>query len=240
MFAPDYASIILNTERANLLRYFPLDDAAGGAVDRSPAGDDGSYSGPTLENDSAPDGRPCPTWDGINDTCSIMGSNLDTDAHQWSSGTIMIWAKISGTGVLTDSTLRALWWFGADGDNQVICRRTTTDNTFQFWIEMADDFDRPGYVIPAGDRVVKWLHWAITWNWTGAQTDAIFYYQGAQVDTGTSANQWEDLDLTFASVGTNSTGVSHYWSGALAHCACWNTALSATNILRLYKQGINV
>lgn len=238
MFPPDYPAMINNMQRANLVRYWPLDDQAGNADDLSPYAEDGTYAGPTLENDNAPDGRPCPTFDGNNDSVDI-GTNLDTDLGQWSSATVFGWMKVSATGIWTDGTYDNIIDIEGNGDNNMFFRKTSGNNEVQWKVELSSESDFDSYTLPAGlVSSVQWISWAVTWNWTGSQTDIVQYINGAQVNTATNSQEFDAGVLNWdARIGSSDSGAGSHWSGAICHVALWSTDLTASEILLLHKSG---
>ena len=226
-----YHRKVLATSIANLIGYWKMDERLGTvSFDGSPEGNDGAYTGVALGATGIGDGRPAPTFDGTNDFNNIYSAALNTD-FDGTEGTVMIWGRVSGSGVWTDANVRELVHL-ADGSNadRIIMERSATNNQLS-WI-----FDVGATLLSVGLGSLSTLgffHMALTWSDSG--DEVIAYYNGAQTGTTqTGVPTWtSDLGSTRTCIGARLTSAVNVWDGELAHCALWNTPLSAAQISNL-------
>lgn len=216
----DYRARLLNVQPASLIGYWRLNESSGTtAADSSDEGHDGTATGVTWGADGMGDGATAASFDGVNDYITLPHAALDA-AMDFSSGTFMAWVNTDWV----DDLIRTVFRVESSGDGQlflnvsatglVVFRHNTTGNRAQ-----------PTYT-PSG---TGWRHLAATWDATTEQ--AVLYLDGSAVSSGAGVASWTDA-LTDAHLGVNA-GTSHFWNGDLAHCALWNTALSAAEIAPL-------
>ena len=112
MIFHNYAQRILSIAPNNIVGYWPLDEHSGTTVtDKSRQGNNGSYTGVTLNNAKGPDGRGIPFFDGTNDFGDIYSAALNSDFNG-NEGAMMGWFKVQNSGVWTDgSTNRGIMFY---------------------------------------------------------------------------------------------------------------------------------
>lgn len=164
--------------------------------------------------------------DGIN--------NYSTDlngAFNPSEGTLVVWAKVSGSGVWTDGTTHYLARLTADGTNEInLTKIGGANNTVRF-----------GYEAGAGNQLIDatvsttdWFQTVATWSKTNDQVK--FYVNGAQVGTTqTGLGTWVgNIASTTTAIGANGSAGGLSWSGLINDVRLYNQALSDSQILSLY------
>ena len=225
-----YDQLVLSTQSANLLAFWPLEETSGTTVnDTSGNAYNGSYSGPTVNATTFLDGNPAPSFDGINDYANVYSAGF-ASAFNKNEGTVSIWVKMSGAGVWTDGTNRGITHFGADTSNRVRMFRTTTNNQLQFTYTGAGTVKTVSDTSLAG--VTSWFLLTETWSKSADQLKA--YINGSQVGTTqTGLTTWTGaLSNTLTVLGANNTS-ANFFSGYLAKAAVWKTPLSAAEISAL-------
>ena len=222
-----YSSKVLGIETANLIAYWPMNEAAGGVADNleGTAARDDAYTGVTLGQPGIGDGNTCPLFDGANDFCNIYSASLNA-AFSGAEGTAALWIKVSGAGVWTDGVARVALRMKADAGNAITIQRTAANNAFRYT-----------YRSEIGDLAAitetGWFHTAVTWS---ASADEVkYYWDGAQVSTTeTGIGVWAGaLSATEVNIGAFDSGGVSPWSGYLAHAAIWTTPLTPAQILVL-------
>ena len=213
------------------IAYWQLNETSGAAAVCSVnAAQNGTYTGVTLASSTGPDGQPVPLWDGANDYCAIRTDALAA-AKNYDEGTMMIWGKMSGVGVWTDSTSRIMIQL-QDANiaaNNLVMKRTTDNGTLQI-SRLGDSTDKVRST--SGLSTTGWFHLAMTWTIAG---DALIsYYNGAAGDAiaGNQAASNQTVIGSRTYIGAISTS-GQIWSGYLAHAAIWTSILTPTQILDL-------
>lgn len=230
-----YASKVLSYSP---LFYWKFDETSGTtAADSSGSGCDAVYGGVTLNGATGPDGKPAPSFDGVNDYINLYSANYSA-AFPWVRGTVMFWFKVSGAGVWTDGATRYLGMFRLNGSsNQVQITKLTTAGTVRTVYEATGSGTKFRDV---GVSSTGWVHYAFTWD---ADTDVgVPYFNGVA-----AAALLPPLSPLSGPGGMNSSlnllGASSVsspalgWSGAMAHAAVFSTALSAAAIADLAAVG---
>lgn len=229
-----YWKKVLGTQRANLLAYWTLWDASGTqATDMSGNGRHGTYSGPTLGQPGIGDGRTAPLFDGVNDFVNSYTASLD-GVFSGAAGSIHIWIKVSSSAVWTDGAAHGVLRFGEDGSNRITINKTVNNN------ELAWFYDAGGVSEVVSSTALGggtgWIPLAITWDKNaGASGEMKAYGNQSQIGaTQTTLGTYVGaLASTIAVLGALNSSAAFPWSGYLAHCAIWNTALSTAQISAL-------
>ena len=181
------------------------------------------------------DGRNAPYFDGTNDYCNVYSTSL-RDAFNGVEGTLMCWAKVSGSGAWTDGVVRRVAYLGVDGPNFLRIHKPTTNNQ----IVLGYNANNVGVVVThtLASPPTGWMALCLTWSKSaGASGEVKAYRDGVQLEsTGTGLGDWAgQLASTLTVVGAGSTGPSNVWSGTLAHCAVFGRALSPAEVARLAR-----
>jgi hypothetical protein len=220
-----YAEKVLATSPIGFWR---LNETSGtNAADSSGNGYDGTYVSATINNDTGPDGQPCPTFDSLNDEVNLDSPGGVGAAFDGTTGTAMVWLKVSAAGVWTDGLNRKMLGIRVDGSNYIEMLKTSANNTLR-WRYRAGGTNETvskGSVTSTG-----WICTAITWD-SGADKVRMFF-NGVQEGADQSGlGTWAGVPGNI-SIGSQ-TGTSFYWDGSLALAAIWDTVLSDATILDL-------
>jgi len=222
---------VLSVKPSNLVRAYVLGERSGTvAKDSSDNAGDGTYISVTLNGTRFLDGQPSPTFDGINDAVDIQSDladdfpNADRD-----NGTIMAWAKVSGSGVWTDGERRKVIELETDSENNIRIEKNPTDNRLRSFIETqgavkAQNVD--------GLTTTDWFCVVIRWDLTLGATDYFEVFidgvsQGSDVG---SQGGWAGGATLIGSIGSNADTTGNHWDGYISDVAIWNTALSDDEI----------
>ncbi len=232
LFGASYIDKVRGIDLANLIGYWPGNELSGTNADNAEgtAARDGTFSGVSLNAIVGPDGQPAGQWDGANDYCDVYSTSINTPFDE-AEGTLMIWAKVSGSGVWTDSTARRAIAFAADGSNQVYIARHTVNNQLRMTYEAAGTAEN--LIANAANADTDWHCYLITWSVAADEVKG--YEDGTQFSTTRATlGTWSGaLATTLCNVGASSTVPASVWDGYLAHAALWNTPLTATQISNL-------
>lgn len=221
-----YYQRILNTEPANLLGLWRINDATGSAVavDSSPNGYNGTHNGVTLGALAGPDGAYAGDYDGLNDYTDIYSAGLSA-AIDMDEFTFMQWLKVSSAGVWTDGAQRMSHFNFTDGTNFIQMTKLTTNNDFRFrYANAGTAYD----VVVGGLTTTEWFHVAITVSATANVTEG--YINGVSQGTST-APAWAAAQPMEINIGSGSGGA--FWDGGIALAPMWSKALSAAQIADL-------
>ncbi|HVT62852.1 MAG TPA: LamG-like jellyroll fold domain-containing protein, partial [Legionellaceae bacterium] len=170
------------------------------------------------------------SFDGTNDNVNIYSGSLNS-AFNPNEGTIVAWAKVSGSGVYTDGTTRYIASFRADSNNEVDIRKPSTNN------QLVLSYSAGGIQSQTsiGTTPTGWTQLVITWSKSNDQVKA--YINGVQ--QGSTLNGLGTWVGNFVSTTTeigalNNTG-SNDWSGLINDVRLYNRALSPNEISQLYN-----
>ena len=220
-----YSSKVLGIETANLIAYWPMNEAAGAVADNleGTAARDGAYTGVTLGQPGIGDGNTCPLFDGANDFNDIYSVSF-RDAFNAAEGTLMVWAKP------TDWAAGNRFCVGlqVDGTNIIQIDRNTA--TLR-WIHIAGAVT--DLVQKAAMAETGWMCLGMTWSAAGDALKA--YYNGTQEGvTQATLGVWAGtLHMARTTIGAGTTVPGNPWEGYLAHCAVWTTPLTAPQMAAL-------
>ena len=224
-----YQSKITGIESANLIGYWPMDEASGtNADDKSSQDNDGTYTGVTLGETGIGDGSTCPFFDGANDYVDLETAAMLAD-FDGDHGTVAMWLKAYSVGIWTDSTWRYLFRHRENNNNYVVIARTDADNR----IELFRYGNNVGKIVRAdGVTTTDWFHLAMTWDDT---TDELkVYLDGSQIGTTqTPLAAWTGTELFDSIIGASTTASGDVWHGWIAHVALWTKALTPAQIASL-------
>jgi hypothetical protein len=186
------------------------------AVDLSPEGNDGAYTGVTLGQPGIGDGRQAPLFDGANDFNNIYSAALNTDFDP-AEGALMVWAKVSGAGVWTDGGTRTIVGLRADVDNRIVFEKTGTNNNLFMRYNA-------GGVVEVESVTISTLEWfCLIITWSVADDEVQYFLNGAkQGETDTVLGTWAGgLATNETMFGSLNTAPFWIWDGNLAHGALW-------------------
>jgi hypothetical protein len=214
----------------NPIAYWQLNEASGGvAVDSSPNGFDGAYTGVTLGQEGIGDGNTAPLFDGANDFVDVWSTGF-RDTFDGSEGTVAIWAKVFNVGVWTDSTQRKLFRFRIDINNRVLIDRAVVNGRINATYSA-------GGVTEATDinglSNVNWSFYTITWSKSsGVDGEVKVYLDGSQSGlTDTTLGVWAgNLNVNQTALGAASIFALEPWYGWLAHPCVFDYALSPAQV----------
>ncbi len=208
------------------ITYLPLWDAAGSssAIDLMGLGN-GTPSNVTFGLSGAGDGRTAASFNGSNSKVNIFSSAL-ASAFDGARGTLSAWAKVSGSGIWTDGTIRYITFLIADGNNNVYLARTSTNNVVRG--EHAGSSAFVGVNVPT--TTTDWFHLAVTWNKTNNAVKV--YFNGSQSGATQAGVGTFSGSLTAANIGATAAPANS-WSGLIAHVALWASELDSSQISAL-------
>jgi len=222
---PELHARILRTAPNNLIGYWPMSERSGSiAIDASPKGNNGAYTGVTLGQPGIGDGRTCPLFDGANDYNNIYSAGLRDDFNG-AEGTVLVWLKVNGVAVWGDGATRLMLKLYADGSNRILLYKRSDNNQIEYFRNSGGILDR---VTQTGVTTTDWFATAMTWS--TAADELIAYFNGAQegaIQTGLGT--WAGT-LGAALVGAQDTVPTNVFDGYEAYAAVWTTPLSPAQI----------
>lgn len=235
-----YGRRVTNLFGSSLIGYWKLDEISGTtALDSSLQGNDGAYAGVSLANTALPPaiGGKAPRFDGANGVVNVYSAALNSNFNG-AAGTVLIWARVSGSGVYEDGTQRNTFRFLVDASNyvQIYKRGGSNDNRFGF------EYVAGGTAISILPAVFSlttgWVCYGITWNKAADEVRA--WRNGAQVLTTQSGlGTWSgNLMNSQCVIGASSTGLTTPWDGWLGHVILLNGAAAAAQIANVYSWGV--
>lgn len=218
---PTYQSIVLGTQSAHLIAYFPLTETSGTtASELSGISGDGTYSGATLAADTFLNGDPAPTFDGINDYVEIYSVALGT-AWDTNSYTVAVWFK---TTAWSDTNFRGIVSLRYSTNYLSQIRKSSVPNTLSF--------NYPGV-----GTEITYSYSSSAWSFATTTRDVTAnvqksYVNASEIDSRAASSNANAL--TLANIGRHASAFG-YWSGSIAHVAIWDVALDSTEISALYN-----
>ncbi len=225
------------------IAYWPLDEGQGTVAHCwVNSAQNGAYTGVTLGQPGAGDGRTAPFYGGANGFTNIYTVsfrdafglyNDPTGLLDESEGTVMVWAKANDVGVWTDGADRYLLNLYVDSANQIYLRKTSVNNQLYWHYEAGNIVENQGI---AGVTTIDWFYMGITWSKsTGASGEVRYYYNGVQPHAvEDTLGVWVgNLSAARTIIGARDTTPSYLWHGWLAHCAIWDRPLTPAQIADL-------
>lgn len=225
---PTYRNIVLNTQAAHLIAYFPLDETTGTVADEVTGNvDDGTYSSVTLAATTFLDGSPAPAFDGINDYVDVYSSALNS-AFNRAAGSILIWIRASDA-AWTDGIRADALNLVADNDNFARFFNTTTNYTSRFsWSGGGTSVANQ-----TTNTADTWHQYVLTWSSAG--NSVVAYKNGSSYSSGSYPTYVGNLSPTTTVIGAFNTTPNNPWNGNIAHVAIWDVALSGSDVTALYS-----
>lgn len=226
-----YTQQVLSAFGPNVIAYWPLLDLTGSqATDIGPHGYHGSYSGPTLNNDTAPDGSPAPTFT-TDDIVNLYSAGM-ASAFDGTKGTLSIFFKLADASYWLDGAAHNMVRFAptAANTNEIRLYKTTVDNTL-VWSYRAGGTNKQRSL--GSQSSLSWNCITIAWD---AVADAVqFYLNGAPGVEQNSLGTWSGSPGSANSVaGAFNTSLTLPWEGSLAHVLLLNKKVSDTEAALLF------
>ena len=218
-----YIEEVKNTQSANLIGYWPLNESSGTVADNAEgtAARDGAISGATLGQDGIGDGQTSFLFDGVNDDVNAYSTSL-RDVFNKDAGSSSFWAKVSDSSVLNDGVGRWATQFSVSSDNRTEALKSSLGN-------MNMDYFGGGLFKGVSSAMsTGWSHFAYTWDTTGDEIE--LFIDGVSAGTQTGLGTWVG---TIVKANIGSFGGGGYWDGYLAHVAVWDTPLTGPQIANL-------
>jgi hypothetical protein len=178
------------------------------------------------------------TFDGTNDVVNTYSSDLNSVMNA-SEGSVVAWAKVSGSGVWSDATNRHIFYL-SDGvtNNDIDILKTTTTN--QLRVEYFANATTKTVTDTSLGATTGWFQIVITWSKSSDQVK--MYLNGAQVgSTQTGLGTWNaNVSSTQAAIGAKGSGGTQPWSGMINDVRLYTRPLSETEIAALYSTGSDI
>ena len=230
---PSAGSYIAKVRSYSPIAYWPLNEPAGATVNcLVNAAQDGAYTGVTLGQrvtDANGVTFVCPLFDGTNDYADIYSAALSS-AFDWDLFSIAIWGRVYNAGVWTDETVRKMINIEETGTDDTSIGRTAANGQVALEINYSTDPVWRG-LYPA-ETSTDWVHYALTLSKTDDLLTA--YIDGASVGVDDDLRTAKKNPLLSTNCNIGSLGQpSNAWYGWLAHCAMWDSVLSAPQIADL-------
>lgn len=214
--------------------YWPVQDTDGTtmtAVASTSGAFDGTYTSVTLAQ-PGPANTLAGRWDGANDYghiySAVLNSLLDRD-----NGTLLCFARMSGSGVWTDGANRGLVTLQNNASNTIGIFKSSTSNrvTLRYYAGGTNK------LVNVTTTITGWALWVCTWD-TGADQFKAFFNGAQQGDTQTGLGTWAgDLNPANSVIGAFSTAPSSVMDGYIAHVALLTGVLTAAEIVNLAQAG---
>ena len=223
---PTYSSEVLNTQSANAVGYWQLNETVGSVVDDSSSqANDGSYTNVTLNNSTGPDSQPVGYWDGTNSYANIYSSALNTDFNG-AEGSVSLWFKAADEAMWSDARNYYLVNFTSDTGDFIFVRKQYNSTNIMFGYRSGGT---EKYYQANITNKTSWNNIAFTWSDSADQLKV--YVNGTNVDTKTTLGTWGgSLTTTQSVIGSANTTPTTPWKGNIAHVAVWNTPLTQPQV----------
>jgi len=172
------------------------------------------------------DGHTAPDFDGTNDYVGAYSVSLRA-AFDGTEGSVIGWAKVSGSGTWIDGNTHIILDVGGDANNYVMVYKGVGANRLDFVYQANATFE----TIQVTMSPIAWFHWAITWSDSADEVKA--YVDGSQQGTTqTSVGTW-GVPLSLLLIGTTAGPPNMTWEGGIAHTAIFDRALLAGEIVEV-------
>jgi hypothetical protein len=171
------------------------------------------------------------TFDGSNDFVNIYSTDLNSALNP-SEGTLLVWAKVSGSSTWSDGSSRYIVTLG-DGSTNVIrlAKNNSSNSLYANYSAGGTNLSNAAITYSS----TGWFQFAITWSKSNDQVK--IYLNGAQVgSTLTGLGTWNNnLSSTANTIGAQTTSGTNPWSGSINDVRLYSSPLSATDIANLYN-----
>jgi hypothetical protein len=175
--------------------------------------------------DGIGDGRTASGYDGTNDYTDVFTAAIAA-ALNGDTGSVLIWARVSGAGVWTDGTRReALRFIDTDDANEYFWIAKDSNNN-QWWFRYSAGGTIDDVRVASG-APLTFVPLLLTWDVNaGASGEVKAYASGAQVGaTQVGLGAWVGA-IDEATIGAASAVPLSPWSGWLQHCVVWDVTLT--------------
>jgi len=218
-----YYQKVLSIQPANLIAFWRLNETSGtAAVDSSPEGNNGTYTGVDLANAAGPDGVLVPYWDGVNDYINIDSAGLDADFDD-TECTLSVWVKPVNW---NDGANHQIIEIQNNVPQRLTIAKTSTADKVEFrWF--GGNLDVAGIT----NATNAWMHFAITRS--EAANEVKLWVNGAQVSTTKVSGSATGVSISLGLIGAYITTPAAVWKGWIANVALWKVALTPAEILAL-------
>ena len=188
---------------------------------------------PTVNQDAGSKLLKSYSFDGSNDFVNLYSADLNS-AFNPDEGTLLVFAKVSGSGVWTDGTTRILVNLQVDANNRVELRKASGNNQLSGFYIAGGTSDS---ATQTGVTTTDFFMLALTWSKSADQLK--LFLNGVQVgSTATTLGTWVgNLATTGVAVGALTTAAANPFSGQISHPTLVNRALSDAEIYRIAKLG---
>lgn len=208
-----YWQSVINRFGANLIGYWPLDEASGNvAQDISGNGRNGAHSNVTLGQAGIGDGKTAAGYNGTSSYTNVYSTSL-RDAFNFNEMTLVLWPRIASD-VWYGATGRALCAFGTDLNNRFSA--SIRADTKQLQIErkggnvVSGVYNAPFYSIAP-------FQMAVTVSATNTRM-RVFLNRSLMANSyGTFGSHVGAMAVNWAIFGANQFGTSGWFLGSLAH-----------------------
>lgn len=199
---------------------WPQAEASGTTIiDESGNGSNGVYTAVTLGATGIGDGRTSARYNGTTSIGNVQGVSFAA-AFNGQECSVLIWPKVSASGVWSDATNREMCRFLADGSNFVILRKTTTTGQIGLF------YTAGGTAKSALESSVSDLNFMPIVATISKTADTMRLWRNGIISATTTTLGTFAGTPTASLIGTGS-GV---WSGDEAHCWVWARALTAAEV----------
>lgn len=225
----DMYRTILATQAANLIGYWPLDDASGvTAQDASPNNRDGTYAGTlALAQTGIGDGRTA-----VQFTAGAVNLYAALNAVSFAGGefTFMVWAKANSTAHIADGVNEYFWDTFATSGQCYFGKYPSVANLLRMYYIA-------GGVTKFTDIYrydARWNHYAFVVSKAGEL--AASYVNGSLIATVATLGVWSGaLNSNLNCLGaTRADSYTNPFKGKLAHGAVWTTPLTGLQIRNIH------
>lgn len=226
--SPAYIAKVL---RYGPIAYWPLTEQSGTtAYCRVNSAQNGTYKRDvsTMGTVTGIDGNTAPDFTAGSDYVDIYSAALNT-AYNKDLGTALIWCKVSGSGIWTDSTERfalCVSW-GVFVEYLRLSRASTNNDLGP--LHRRDGGNYTATIGTGGD--LNWFLQATTWTAAGNVTTFHYNTTAGTPSTCPAAADASALDSTRCTIGTRFLiTMPNAWDGPLQHCVIFDKVLSKTEI----------
>lgn len=227
-----YLQKLINLFGGSIVELWPQNEASGLVSRGIVNGRNGVYSNVTLGAQGIGDGNTAASYNGTTSFNNIYSAGFWTAfnaANAGVEGSLLVWAKVSGVGVWTDTVVREIVRLRPNStDNMPIIRRTATNNQLEF------RYSAGGVVESVGIGSLSSVGWmALAMTWSKAAEEMKAYINGAQVGTTqVTLGVWSTVVDTInqTCIGSATTTPTAVWSGSIGPVLLLNRAATAVEI----------
>lgn len=187
-----------------------------------------TYYGVTLGQPGL-DGRYCPYFDGATGHLITIHTDAFAGGFNGQVGSVSLLAKVGAGTVWTDGALHRCIRISVDGNNLVVIRKSTVDNTLD-WFYVAGGVTRQRS--KAGLTTTDWMHLAMTWSFPESRVRC--YFNAVQEGADLVPGEWAgDLSSVLTALGANSSTGGDNWLGWLQDVGVYDRELTPQEVAAL-------